>query len=119
MYLSEPIFIVFNFLLISFAIGLAFLFSIREVYYNIVKESTTLYVFIFFIFILIAFRTRGWDVEQYYNIYYSIDINELSLNSWTNKVTFLQIIYLDFLMRIISSSIYFSPSFLVFLYFIV
>ncbi|MDO2951795.1 EpsG family protein [Aeromonas simiae] len=39
-------------------------------------------ILLFFVFILIAFRTRGWDVEQYYNAYNSVNGEALDFDSW-------------------------------------
>lgn len=81
-YINEKSILYFNFLLIFVSFVFIFTVSIKEVLSSkSVSKSIGSYIS-FLIFLLIAFRTRGWDVEQYYNIYTSLQPNWDFSRSW-------------------------------------
>lgn len=81
LYLSESYLLCFNVVIVTVVVMLAFLYAFKNVF-NPQRNLNEFLVLIFFAFILIAFRTRGWDVEQYYNAYNSINGEVLDFNSW-------------------------------------
>ncbi|MDM5076658.1 EpsG family protein [Aeromonas media] len=81
MYLSDSYLLGFNAIIIASMTMLAFLYAFNNVS-NPQRSLNEFLVLLFFVFILIAFRTRGWDVEQYYNAYNGIDGEVLDFDSW-------------------------------------
>ncbi|WP_169045744.1 EpsG family protein [Aeromonas salmonicida] len=81
MYLSDSYLLGFNAIIIASMTMLAFLYAFNNVS-NPQRCLNEFLVLLFFVFILIAFRTRGWDVEQYYNAYNSINGEVLDFDSW-------------------------------------
>ncbi len=81
MYLSDPYLLSFNFIIVTSVSMLVFLYAFKNVF-DAKRNLGDFLVLLFFVFVLILFRTRGWDVEQYYNAYDSIDREVLDLDSW-------------------------------------
>jgi len=81
LYLNEPYLLCFNVVIVTSVMMLAFLYAFKNVF-NPQRSLNEFLVLIFFVFILIAFRTRGWDVEQYYNAYNGINGEVLDFDSW-------------------------------------
>ncbi len=81
MYLSDLYLLGFNAIIITSITVLVFLYAFNNAF-NPQYSLNEFLVLLFFVFILIAFRTRGWDVEQYYNAYNSINGEVLDFDSW-------------------------------------
>ena len=81
MYLDEPLFMFFNLASMFLFAMFLFVFSILEISSN--KNFHGVFViFVVWVFILVCMRTRGWDIQQYYEIYKSTDAGKLDLASW-------------------------------------
>lgn len=81
MYLSDSYLLGFNAIIIASMTMLVFTYAFNNVS-TPQRSLNEFLVLLFFIFILIAFRTRGWDVEQYYNAYNSVSGEVLDFDSW-------------------------------------
>ncbi|WP_342059521.1 EpsG family protein [Aeromonas sp. OTU364] len=81
MYLSDPYLLGFNAIIIASMAMLVFIYAFNNVS-TPQRSLNEFLVLLFFVFILIAFRTRGWDVEQYYNAYNSVNGEALDFDSW-------------------------------------